>query len=200
MTDVGTHQPSARGRTPERVMDALLDLLVAHRLRDVTLEDVAERAAVSRQTVYRHFGSRDGLIRAVVVREETRLAGRAREAVANVQTLDRAVVRAVTALLTGVREHPLIDRLIADDPETILPYLTLGKGPVLSTAGTIVGELVRHYAPVDDVVVDELAEVLSRLVISYTVAPGHRTPEEVGALAARLVRGGLLPQAPAGDH
>ena len=84
-----------------------------------------------------------------------------------------------------------IDRLLADDPETLLPYLTLGKGPVLSTAGTIVAELVRQYVPDGESVVDDVADVLSRLVISYTIAPGERTPAEVGRLAARAVVDGL---------
>ena len=172
-------------------MDAVLDLLRTERLRDLTLEDVADRARVSRQTVYRHFGSRDGLLRDVVLREEQRLAEHARAAVAEVTTLDAAVVASVTALLEGVREHPLIDRLIADDPETLLPFLALGQGPVLSSAVTIVAELVRTYLPDRVHLVDDVADVLSRLVISYTIAPGDRQPDEVGRLAARAVRGGL---------
>lgn len=173
-------------------MDGVLEILRTQRLRDLTLEDVADRAGVSRQTVYRHFGSRDGLLREVVLREEERLADRARAAVADETTLDAAVVAAVTALLEGVREHPLIDRLIADDPETILPYLTLGRGPVLSTAGTIVAELVRMYLPDRLDLVDDVADVLSRMVISYTIAPGSRAPETVGRLAARVVCSGLV--------
>lgn len=178
-------------RTRARIMDAVLDRLGDQRLRDLTLEGVAERAAVSRQTIYRHFGSRDGLLRAVVLREERILAERARRAVEDVESLEDAVRRAVTVLLEGVREHPLIDRLIADDPETLLPYLTLGQGPVLSTSGSIVAELVGHYISDADGLVNELADVLSRLVISYTIAPGERTPAEVGSLVARIVQGGL---------
>lgn len=186
-----TTRPTGRPATHGRILDAVLDLLRDHRLRDLTLEHVAERAGVSRQTVYRHVGSRDGLLRDVVLREEARLADRARAAVGEADSLEQAVVAATTAMLEGVREHPLIDRLLVDDPETLLPYLTLGKGPVLSTAGTIVAELVRQYVPEGEAVVDDVADVLSRLVISYTIAPGERTPAEVGRLAARAVMGGL---------
>ena len=190
MSEATTH-PTGRPATHGRILDAVLDLLRDHRLRDLTLEHVAERAGVSRQTVYRHVGSRDGLLRDVVLREEARLADRARTAVGEADSLEQAVVAATTAMLEGVREHPLIDRLLVDDPETLLPYLTLGKGPVLSTAGTIVAELVRQYVPEGEAVVDDVADVLSRLVISYTIAPGERTPAEVGRLAARAVMGGL---------
>lgn len=185
---------AAGGRTaPTRaaVMDAVLVLLRTQRLRDLTLEDVADHARVSRQTVYRHFGSRDGLLREVVLREEQRLADGARAAVVGVANLEDAVSASVTALLEGVREHPLIDRLIADDPETLLPFLALGQGPVLSTAVTIVAELVRTYLPERAHLVDDVADVLSRIVISYTIAPGGRRPAEVGRLAARVVSGGV---------
>lgn len=181
-------------------MDAVLDVLRDTRLRDLTLEDVAANAAVSRQTVYRHFGSRDGLLREVVLREERRLAERAREAVEGIPTLAAAVTAAVTALLEGVREHPLIDRLIADDPEILVPLLTLGRGPVLSTSVEIVAELVgRYVSDGDDLVepdgdhrVGDVADVLSRLVISYTIAPGGRSPADIGQLGARLVCDGLV--------
>lgn len=173
------------------MLDATLDLLGHRALRDISVEDVAAAAGVSRQTVYRHFGSRDGLFRAVVVREEQRLAEVARTAVADVERLDEAVAVATTALLRSVRQHPLLDRLLADDPETLLPYLALGQGPVLGTAGAIVAELVHRFLPQQAERVAELAEVLSRLLISYTMAPGDRSPDEVGQLAARVVVGGL---------
>ena len=184
--------PKGAPVTPDRILDAVLALLARRRLRDLTVEDVAVRARVSRQTVYRHFGSRDGLVRAVVLREEQRLSESARAAVADIETLDRAVKVATAELLHNVRAHPLLDRLLADDPETLLPYLALGRGPVLGTAGTIVAELVERFLPGRPELVDEVAEVLSRLLISYTIAPGDRTPEHVGRVAARIVRGGLV--------
>lgn len=177
--------------TPERILDAVLGLLWHQRLRDVTVENVAAAAGVSRQTVYRHFGSRDGLLRAVVIREESRLAMAARSAVADVDDLEQAVALATSELLTSVRQHPLIDRLLADDPETLLPYIALGGGPVLGTAGSIVRELLEHFLPDEPELAGELADVLSRLVISHTIAPGERSPSEVGRLAARMVHGGL---------
>ena len=174
-----------------------MGILWHRRLRDITVEDVAESAGVSRQTIYRHFGSRDGMIRAAVVREEEWLAESARAAVADVGTLSEAVAVATTELLANVRRHPLIDRLLADDPETLLPYLALGRGPVLGTAGTIVAELVDRFLPHRTELVEELADVLSRLLISYTIAPGDRSPADVGELAARVVCGGVAGDQPA---
>lgn len=181
----------SHGATASRILDGVLELLRDQRLSDLTLEAVAEVAAVSRQTVYRHFGSRDGLVRAVVLREEARLADEAERAVEGAETLEGAILAAVTTLLEGVRRHPLIDRLLTDEPEALLPFLTLGQEPVLGAAHSIVTELLARFLPGRPQEVRDLADVLSRLVISYTIAPGERTSAEVGQLAARIVHNGL---------
>jgi AcrR family transcriptional regulator len=51
--------------TREVILDAAVRF-VAERGRGITLEAVAEQAGVSRQTVYVHFGSRSGLLLAMV--------------------------------------------------------------------------------------------------------------------------------------
>ena len=60
------YRQQARAEASSRTRDAILDAVVALGMEkataDVSLADVAERAAVSVQTVLRHFGSRDGLL------------------------------------------------------------------------------------------------------------------------------------------
>src|ERR1700737_3841931 len=55
--------------TRERIVDALAELAVEGHLLDVPIRDVAARAGVSEPTVYRHFGSRDGLLEALASRQ-----------------------------------------------------------------------------------------------------------------------------------
>ena len=56
--------------TRERILDAAIDLF-AERGPEITLEAIAGAAEVSRQTVYVHFGSRTGLILALVQHLDT---------------------------------------------------------------------------------------------------------------------------------
>lgn len=56
--------------TRERILDAAIDLFAA-RGPEITLEEIAGKADVSRQTVYVHFGSRTGLILALVQHLDT---------------------------------------------------------------------------------------------------------------------------------
>ena len=56
----------------DTVLDAAHELLADRTWADVTMGEVAERAGVSRQTVYNTFGDRDGLSQAYVIREADR--------------------------------------------------------------------------------------------------------------------------------
>lgn len=50
--------------TPERIQQAALDLFLQQGIRKTSIDDIAERAAVTRVTVYRHFADRNQLIEA----------------------------------------------------------------------------------------------------------------------------------------
>jgi AcrR family transcriptional regulator len=53
--------------TRERILEAARDLLATRGVRRMTMEDVADRAGISRVTVYRYFGDRVQLIRAAAL-------------------------------------------------------------------------------------------------------------------------------------
>jgi AcrR family transcriptional regulator len=52
-------------RTRARIIDAVRELLAEGAFHDSTVEAVADRAGVSRATLYQHFGSRLGLVDAM---------------------------------------------------------------------------------------------------------------------------------------
>jgi AcrR family transcriptional regulator len=58
----------ASARTRDRVIDTVRALLADGSFHGSTVEEVAERAGVSRATVYTHFGSRTGLVDALCER------------------------------------------------------------------------------------------------------------------------------------
>ena len=58
-----TARASAVEQTRRRVLEATVALHLRRLSADISLIDVAEEAQVSVQTVLRHFGSRDGLLR-----------------------------------------------------------------------------------------------------------------------------------------
>lgn len=179
-----TDGPSA---THEAILDATLAVLGRAGLAKLALEDVATEAGVSRQTVYRHFGSRDGLLSAVIVREEEQLLALVDDATEGVDDLESAVAVGLAAALRGADEHPLLQRLLTSEPEALLPFLTLGTGPVLSIVGPAIADVVARRAP--DLPPDDLeflGDALGRVVVSYAIAPRPPAQDTARRLAAMV--------------
>ncbi len=183
--------------TRQRILDAALTVMSRYGLARLALEDVAREAGVSRQTVYRYVGSRDGLIAQTIVREEHAFFDRMREAAAEHVELEPALRAAIGAALRVAREHPLLDRLLATEPQALLPFLTDGSGPVLSAARPVVVELLGRYVPhLTDGELHHVADAATRLIVSYAISPGELPPGELATnLAGVLVHGVAGPAA-----
>lgn len=74
-----TYTQSARAEATERTRAAILDagiaLFLEEGLFDPPLDAVAERAGVTTRTILRHFGSKEGMVRAAVQRSNAQVAG-----------------------------------------------------------------------------------------------------------------------------
>jgi len=55
----------ASARTRDRVIDTVRGLLAEGSFHESTVEEMADRAGISRATLYTHFGSRTGLVDAI---------------------------------------------------------------------------------------------------------------------------------------
>lgn len=158
--------------TSARILDAALKVASERGLARLTLDDVAAGAGVSRQTVYRHFGRRDALVTQVILREEAVVLDRVRQAIDDATTLGGAIEEAVASLYAEARAHPLLDRLLREEPGAILPYLVPANTLVLGSALVVVNELLLRFAPhVPEPPRRRLAEMVTRLCLSYVVAP-----------------------------
>ncbi len=183
---------AARPATHEAILDATIEVASEVGLGRLSLEVVADRADVSRQTVYRYFGNREGLITAALLREEDVFIREIVDAVADEPDLRRALRSAVEAALRLAREHPLLDRLLAEEPETLLPIMLSGDGPVIPAARPVIAEMLRQRLPghgEDEVA--RLADVCSRLIVSYAINPPDDDPSEVARLIAEAIAGGV---------
>src|SRR5215211_6369939 len=98
--------------TQEQILDAALDAMTTFGLARLSLADVAKRANLSRQTLYRYFRTKTDLLDAVVAREERRFLERILASAEAEGDARAAIGAAVTATMEGVRQHPLIHRLL----------------------------------------------------------------------------------------
>jgi len=176
----------------ERLLDATLEVAAVHGISRLSVGDVAKRAGLSRQTLYKHFASRDELVSRTVMRE----AGRMVELVIATASLHddpvASLEAAVLETLHLVRDHPLLDRLVATEPEALLPLLIDGEGAVLGAIRAISRQIIEERVPeAGGAGARSAADLLSRMLVSYAVRTPDQTPEEVARFLATAVVAGL---------
>ncbi len=181
-------QPELRVvHTRERILDSALAAVTTFGLSRFTMDDVARLARLSRQSVYRYFESKDALVMAIVEREEEAFIEGVREAHARHDDLEDAMREAVLFCLRAAREHPLLDRLLASEPESLLPYLTTRAGGLIGRARAVLEDLALQRPGVDRRLAHRAADLGVRAIISYTLTPTDDPPEDVAAGIARIL-------------
>ena len=174
--------------TPERILDAAFTALLDFGLSRTTVEDVAQRAGLSRQTVYRYFPSKDALIVALVSREEEQFISGVREALTGADGLGPALGDGIRFVLRFAREHPLLDRLLTTDPQAFLPYLTTQGLPVVVRAREAMVELLAPRAPhLSEDALRGALDAATRAVLSYVLTPSDRPDDAVATDVASMV-------------
>jgi AcrR family transcriptional regulator len=178
---------SARPETPQRILEAAFRCITDVGLSRTTVEDVARAAGLSRQTIYRYYPSKDHLIMALVLREEEKFLDGITAAFDVDADLEDALFDGILFCLRFARDHPLLDRLLETDPETLLPYLTTRGAPVISRAREVLLDLLMRKARVRVGLLEQLADTAVRVVVSYALTPPHRPPEAVARDLARIM-------------
>ncbi|HEY5154380.1 MAG TPA: TetR/AcrR family transcriptional regulator [Acidimicrobiales bacterium] len=180
------------GTVRERILSAALKTATVHGIARLSVGDVARTAGLSRQTVYKYFPSKDALIAAVVLNEASELVSQVVAAADAVDDPRSALEAAILAALVVTREHPLLDRLVRTEPETLLPLLSVDGGPVMGLVRPVVEEIVGRKLPdLSPVQTRRLADVITRLLVSYAIAAPDDPPEVVAASVAALLTGGV---------
>jgi len=186
--------PAPEDATRARILDAVFACAERFGLGRTTIADVSREAHLSRQTVYRYFPTRHDLLAALVLREEERLVQRVREAIAPHTDLRPALEAAFTTSLKTFREHPLLDKVMATEPQELLPFLTVEANPVMSMGMRLTEQvLATRAADVPERLRHRAAEICARVFISYAISPPDETNEVVASDLAELVCNGLSP-------
>lgn len=183
-----TETPSVR----DRLLDATIEAASIHGLSRLSVGDVAARAGLSRQTLYKHFPNKDALVAEAVLREAQAMVVQIVAAAESLDDPQASLEAAILLTLRLTREHPLLDRLVRTEPEALLPLL-IGDGGVVAVAvRSVVEQIIGERLPdLDPVEIRRVADLLSRVLISYAVSAPDDPPEVVASFVATLVTSGL---------
>ncbi|GGQ43440.1 transcriptional regulator [Streptomyces althioticus] len=140
-----------RSASDLRILRAAKELFLADRYAGVSLERVAERAGVSRQTVYNRFGSKEAVFREMVRDHWAAFAEQDRRPAADDE--DASAEEVLRAFARSLRrfadetDQTLFARLVVAESSR-LPWIAdefhrLGKGPVVAAFTGRLDALVR---------------------------------------------------------
>lgn len=160
----------------DRLLDAARELTCSDGWQAVTMAGVAGAVGVSRQSVYREFGSKTALGQAMVEREADWFLGLVRAQLeTHAADLASGLVAAVETTLQTGADNQLIKAILAAShgaSDELLPLLTTRTEPVLQRAVTAVLEQIRQAGTgLDEAELTQLVDVVVRLTLSHLFQP-----------------------------
>lgn len=181
-----------RRQVRERVLEAAHRHTVDRGWERVRVGEIAIASGVSRPTLYREFGNKDGLGEALMIREADRFLA------AIAEELDRdhggpgdAIGAASRLVVAEAAVNPLLRTVLTGSragDAGLLPFLTSRSEAIRESArGLIAAWLGERVPTLGPSTVDETVDAIVRLVISHVVAPAV-DPVEVGERLSRLVQ------------
>ena len=136
----GPADPDAAARIRERILDAATECLLAEGLDARLHAMIAERAGISRPTVYKYVGDQAAIVAAILDRELDRFFGAAVPLLRRSDDLKAHLVDAIVFVVEYGRSHALLQKALREHPELILPALTTGSGPLVERVVTLFEE------------------------------------------------------------
>lgn len=201
--DVNPSQVPSPSDTRQALLNAAYRRAVAGEWGLTRMADVATEAGVSRQTLYNEFGSKDGLARALVLRETHRFIAGVREVLdehlaagaGGAAGIGDAVAAAAGYVFDRAADDPLIKAVLTSDQGgSLLPFLTTRSEPVLvASRDAVVDYLARACPQVASEDIRVAAEAAVRLTVSHVVlplTPADTAARELASLVTRYLTGG----------
>lgn len=180
-----------------RVLDAACEQFGELGVRRSTMDDVAQRANVSRITVYRRFATKDVLVEQVILREYRRYFDQFLTEIGRGHTAaDRVVLGFVTSLRT-IRGNPIIGGLLTAEPDMLVGTMIGDQGRTVAMVRQFVaGQLRREQrtgAVPAEVDTEMVAELMVRISASFLAIPSGVVDLDDDEQLADLARRYLVP-------
>ncbi|WP_148574672.1 TetR/AcrR family transcriptional regulator [Nocardioides caldifontis] len=175
----------------DRLLDAAAAVFADQGWRKLTMAKVADRAGVSRQTVYNELGGKQQLAEQLVMRELERFLEVVRTRFEAEDALVPAVRSAVEGALEGAGQNALLRTVLESGhsgDSDLLPFIFQSQDLVVVATGFL-EQLVTERFPDLPLPADEVRLVLEsvvRLVLSHVTTPTG-PPDRTAASLASLV-------------
>jgi AcrR family transcriptional regulator len=196
----GRFRDRVRRQLRDDVLDTAYEMTVASGWGSVRMTALADRVGVSRQTLYKEFGSREDVGRAVVLREAGRLIeGVAEQIKLRHDDVPAAIHAALSFALERSAASPLLHAVLTSASAStaadasLLPIITAQSRSLIADATALLASYLRTSTPgLSHEDADTIASALVRLTASHLMLPldpPGRTAQRLTRIAVRALRG-----------
>jgi AcrR family transcriptional regulator len=158
-----------------RILDAATQCLLAEGLHGRLHAQIAERAGVSRPTVYKYVGDQDAIVAAILDREFGLFVDALLPYLRSSDDLQEHLVDAVVFVVEYARGHALLQKALHEQPELVLPALTIHSAPLIDRTAELFEEQLGRslaLAGTADLTPRATVEWLFRIIVSLVTTPG----------------------------
>lgn len=158
----------------EVILEAAGAKLRSAGLRGVNVSRVAAQARVSRPTVYRHVGGSAEIVRGLIAREVARYFDAVSPVMDRPEPIVERFVEALRFTVAFARENSVLQSLLMEESDTVLPLLTLEARPILEQAVELLTPYLFAARQSGEIHVDDLpaaAEWAARMTLSLVLTP-----------------------------
>jgi AcrR family transcriptional regulator len=177
--------------TQDRILDAALSAMETHGVSRVSVGDIAKRADLSRQTLYRYFRVKGELLAAVIERETDRIVEQIGAATADPANPEDALSAGLATAVRAAQDHAVLQRALETDREVLVSYLTSSPGvgePARPALARLLASVFDDLAQED---AERVADLTVRVVVSWILNPPPEPLEDAAAGVARVLVKGL---------
>lgn len=201
--DSAMTEVSAPADVRERILDAATKCLLESGLDARLHAAIAERAGLSRPTVYKYVGDQAAILDAVRDREIEAFFTAAVPLLRRSDDLAAGLVDAVVFVVDYGRSHTLLQKAMREHPELILPALTTESGPLVDRIHAMFSDQIDRALAAAGADLDSrvVVEWIFRLIVSLITTPSGpstETPEQLRAYIEVLFGLAGLVRAPVG--
>lgn len=178
--------PQPPGDHLDPYLDAATRCFVRYGVKRTSVQDVAAELGVNRTTIYRQVGTLDQLIRLLIARDLRRLLDGLPSSL-DAANEPEALVDLLATIIRYAAEHPVLAKVLRDEPDVIGQFLASDLPHVIARATAAVAPLLGvamaagYLAKRDPEV---LAESVVRLGITLILAP---PPGELEAFLSEML-------------
>ncbi|MET0335879.1 MAG: TetR/AcrR family transcriptional regulator [Rhizobacter sp.] len=151
---------SAQARRAQ-IMDSATELILGRGLAQCTLDEVAVAAGISKALIYRHFSSRDELLKALLEREFSVLRGRGLGAFAPDAPFERVVRLSTQQAFDYLYERGAILRELFSDRSAVALLQSRDRDERMASTRFFVDKSIQTYA-----VPPEVAQIIAVITIN----------------------------------